>query len=132
MSRTTKEINRITGTIIGISGKLILYALLLLLLVEGVSKGYEFGHGLFYATAMEKAPGTDITLTIPEDASTAEAIRILKKAGLVEDRLSVQIQMLFYEYEICPGTYELNTSMTAKEILQILDEGPEETTEGAS
>ena len=44
MSQMTKEINAITGTIIGVSGKLIIYALVILLLVEGMTRGYAFGH----------------------------------------------------------------------------------------
>ena len=59
MSRATKEINRITGAIIGISGRLIVCALVVLLLYEGVTKGYEFGHDIFYATSVEAAPGQE-------------------------------------------------------------------------
>ena len=39
MSRTTKEINRVTGAIIRISLRLIVYGAVLLLLYEGVSRG---------------------------------------------------------------------------------------------
>lgn len=46
MSQITKDINKITGTIIGVSGKLILYALILLLLTEGIVRGYAFGHAI--------------------------------------------------------------------------------------
>ena len=119
MSQITKEINAITGTIIGISGKLILYALVILLLVEGISRGYAFGHEVFYATAMEPSPGTRYALTIPETA------KLLKDVGLIKNEYAVQIQMWFYDYETYPGTYELSTSMTSKEILQILNVKPE-------
>ena len=125
MSQITKEINAITGTIIGISGKLILYALVILLLVEGISRGYAFGHEVFYATAMEPSPGTRYALTIPEGQTTAETAKLLKEVGLIKNEYAVQIQMWFYDYETYPGTYELSTSMTSKEILQILNVKPE-------
>ena len=125
MSQITKEINAITGTIIGISGKLILYALVILLLVEGISRGYAFGHEVFYATAMEPSPGTRYALTIPEGQTTAETAKLLKDVGLIKNEYAVQIQMWFYDYETYPGTYELSTSMTTKEILQILNVKPE-------
>ena len=48
MSHITRDINKVTGTVIGISGKLILYALVILLLAEGITRGYAFGHSLFY------------------------------------------------------------------------------------
>ena len=54
MSNRTREINKITTTIISISVKLIVYALIVLLLYEAVAKGYAFGHEIFYAEAKEK------------------------------------------------------------------------------
>lgn len=125
MSRITKEINKITGTIIGISGKLIVYAVVILLLFEGVTRGYAFGHDIFYATAMEESPGTPKTVTIPRGYSSSDAAEVLEHAGLIDNVLAFQIQRLFYDYDIHPGTYELNTSMTSKEILQELNAEPE-------
>lgn len=126
MSQITKDINKITGTIIGISGKLILYALVILLLAEGITRGYDFGHAIFYATAMEAAPGRDKELTVPRGQTTSETIRALKDLELIDNELAIRIQMKFYDYEVYPGTYTLNTSMTSKEILQLLNEKPEE------
>lgn len=132
MSQITKDINKITGTIIGISGKLILYALVVLLLAEGITRGYAFGHDIFYATAMEQPPGRDKSITIPAGQSETETIKTLKDLKLIGNELAVRIQMQFYEYEIQPGTYTLNTSMTSKEILQALNQKPEESGEEES
>ena len=55
MSETTKDINKVTGAIIGISFRLIIYAVAILLIYEGATKGYEFGHEIFYASSMEEA-----------------------------------------------------------------------------
>ena len=52
MSRVTKEINKISMAVISISTKLVIYVLLVVLLVLGAKKGYEFGHSIFYAPAM--------------------------------------------------------------------------------
>lgn len=122
MSQITRDINRITRAIIGISGKLILYALIILLLAEGVTRGYAFGHSIFYATAVEAEPGTDKTVTIPEGQTAKESVRLLHDVGLISNDLTVEIQLKFYNYTIQPGTYTLNTSMTSKEILQALNE----------
>ena len=46
MSKLTKEINKINLAVIGISGRLVFYALVLVLLVLGVRKTYEFGHDI--------------------------------------------------------------------------------------
>jgi UPF0755 protein len=130
MSRVTNEINKVTGTIISVAGKLIFYAVVVLLLVEGCTRGYAFGHAIFYPTAMEAAPGTDKVVTITDGQSAGDVASILRNRGLIDSELIFQIQKRFYEYEFHPGTYELNTSMTSKEILQALNEGTgEETTE---
>ena len=129
MSQLTRDINRVTGTIIGISGRLIIYALVVLLLVEGASRGYAFGHEIFYASALEAKPGRDMVLVVPETQSEAQTLEILKDVGLIRNELAVRIQKMFYDYEIYPGTYTLNTSMTSKEILQVLNEKPEGGTE---
>lgn len=126
MSQTTKEINRITGTIIGISGKLILYALVILLLVEGVSRGYDFGREIVNPTPVSRAPGIDRQVTIPAYQSPKETVEMLHDMGLIDHKLAAQVQLKFYEYEIYPGTYTLNTSMTSKEMFQLLNEKPDE------
>lgn len=126
MSQMTKEINKTTGTIIRVSGKLILYAVIILLLFEGMSKGYQFGHEIFYPTAMAEAPGTSRVVTIKKGESAAESVHALAQSGLIGNELAFRVQMIFYEYKIYPGTYTLNTSMTAKEILQVLNEKPAE------
>lgn len=129
MSRMTKEINKITGAIIGISGKLIVYALVVLLLFEGVTKGYAFGHEIFYSTAVDAAPGKPKTVVISEDESTSEIAKKMYKQGVIQNPYAFMIQKQFYDYEIHPGTYDLNTSMTSKEILRLMNEEPQETVE---
>jgi UPF0755 protein len=129
MSRTTKEINKITGFIISISTRLIILALMILILHEGITRGYEFGHELFYNTAVESPPGHDIQVTIEEGTSVAKAAELLKNEKLIINKYSFVIQAKFFEYTVNPGTYTINTSMTSKEILQMLNEETEETKE---
>ena len=57
MSRTTREINRITTTIISMSVRLLFYALVFFLLYEGITRGYSLGHEVFSPTAVAEAPG---------------------------------------------------------------------------
>lgn len=126
MSNRTREINKITTTIISISVKLIVYALIVLLLYEAVAKGYAFGHEIFYAEAVEEAPGHDMVVQMTDGESVSEAAEFLARKGLIKSEFAFIFQSKFYDYEtIYPGTYTLNTSMTSKEILQQLNEKPE-------
>lgn len=126
MSNTTNEINRITTAIISISVKLIVYALIILLLYEAVTRGYAFGHEVFFAEAMEEKPGRDISVTIKPDTSVSEAAKLLTDKGLIKSEFAFIFQSKFYDYgTIYPGEYVLNTSMTSKEVLQALNVKPE-------
>lgn len=121
MSRVTSEINRITGAIIGLSIRLIFLALFVLLLHEGVIRGYEFGHEIFYASAAEPAPGRDKMVNVKEGTDLIHAARLLKDGGLIANEYSFIIQAKFFNYKVKPGSYALNTSMTSKEILQMMN-----------
>lgn len=127
MSNRTREINRITTTIIRISIKLMVAALLILLLYEAVAKGFAFGYEIFYAQAAEASPGRTVTITVKEGETVEEAAKELSAKGLIDNRFAFLFQSRFYDYgTIYPGVYELNTSMTSKEILQELNEKPQE------
>ena len=127
MSSRTREINKITMAIIRISVKLMLLALLILLLYEAVIRGYAFGHAVFYAEAVEAAPGHDITVVVKDGEDVSQAADELEKKGLIKNIYAFLFQSRFYDYDkIYPGTYTLNTSMTSKEILQKLSEKPED------
>ena len=126
MSNRTREINRITTAIIRISIKLMILALIILCLYEAVMRGYAFGHEIFYAESAEPAPGRDVTFVITENESLSEAAVRLREKGLIKNEFPFLFQSRFYDYdEIYQGTYELNTSMTSRDILQKLSEKPE-------
>ena len=133
MSNRTREINRITMAIIRISVKLMLLALWILVLYEAVIQGYAFGHAVFYAEAVEEAPGHDITVVVKDGEDVSQAADELEKKGLIKNIYAFLFQSRFYDYDkIYPGTYTLNTSMTSKDILQKLSEKPENAEDGKS
>lgn len=125
MSRTTNEINKVTGAVIAISIRLILLALIVLLLYEGVTKGYEFGHEIFYASAVEEKPGRDIDIKVEKGDSIASVAKLLKEKGLITNSYSLMIQAEFFNYKANSGSYTLNTSMTSRDILQMMNENTE-------
>lgn len=132
MSRITREINKISMTVISISGKLIFYALVIVLLITGAKSGYEFGHSIFFAPGIEAAPGTGKQLVLNGRESVAEVGRMLENAGLIRDENAFTIQAYCYEYKVKAGTFELNTSMSSKEIINVLDEAKDEEKEKES
>lgn len=127
MGNTANDINRITTAIIRLSVKLILCALVVLVLYEGAARGFAFGYEIFYAEAAEAPPGRDVTVVIEEGTTVSQAAEELADKGLIKNPIAFLFQSRFYEYDaVYPGTYELNTSMTSKEILQALNVKPQE------
>lgn len=138
MSGETNDINRATRAIVRVSWKLILCALVILLFYESVTRGYQFGYSLFHDTAAAEPPGVDMRVTIGEDETLPNLAVAMEQSGLVKNRYAFVIQCIFYEYgyeflgygnPIIEGTYLLNSSMPAKEIIITLREGKVETPE---
>lgn len=93
---------------------------------EGITAGFEFGYEIFAATAMAPAPGRDKAVRIEEGQSDFEVGKLLEKEGLIHNRYAFAVQAEFYDYTIYPGDYTINTSMTSREILDLLGTEPEE------
>lgn len=128
MNQTAKEITKVTSTIIMVSWKLIVYAVVAMLLYKGVTRGYQFGYDVFYATAVAEAPGVNMRVTIGDDEKLGDIAVALERGGLVKNRYAFLIQSIFYEYggsenPVKAGTYLLNNSMTSKEIIIMLRDG---------
>lgn len=122
MSRVTREINKISMTVISISGKLIFYALVIVLLITGAKSGYEFGHSIFDSPGMTAEPGTGKEVVLTGNESLLDVGNRLESAGLIRDANAFAIQAVCYEYKVKAGTFKLNTSMSSKEIINVLDE----------
>ncbi len=125
MSRVTKEINKMSMAVISFCGRLVLYTLVTVLLLMGAKKGYEFGHSIFYAPGIDKAPGVEKTVTLDGTESVTEVGKLLEDIGLIRDHSAFSIQAIVYGYEVQEGAWELNTSLSSKEIINFLKEAPE-------
>ena len=70
---------------------------------------------MFYAEAVEAAPGHDITVVVKDGEDVSQAADELEKKGLIKNIYAFLFQSRFYDYDkIYPGTYTFNTSMTSK------------------
>jgi cell division protein YceG involved in septum cleavage len=125
-----RKVNKMVTAVIGVSIRIIVITLLVMLFYTGITKGFSFGYDIFAGTAVGKAPGRDITIVVKEGESSATVGKRLEAAGLIEDSSIFLVQQIFYDYKIYPGEYTLNTSMTSKEMLIKMNVKPE--TEKAS
>ena len=71
---------------------------------------------------MSIAPGRDVQVMVAQGDGTSEVGKQLEEKGLIRDAQLFSIQKLLSQYEgdIQPGTYTLNTAMTAEEMFAVL------------
>lgn len=94
-----------------------------LLMFYGIRTAYRFGYSVFTTGAAEEAPGRDMAFVLEEGKSMAELSAELEKQGLIKSARIFRVQARIYGYELRPGSYTLNTSMTPEEIIRKLAGG---------
>lgn len=94
--------------------------------------GYDFGYRVFTEPAMEEKPGEDIIVEVKQGTTGKELGVQLEEKGLVRDAdlFYLQLKLSAYSGKIRTGTYTLNTSMTAKEMMVIMSSAKSSTRTG--
>ncbi|HBB59897.1 MAG TPA: aminodeoxychorismate lyase [Lachnospiraceae bacterium] len=129
------NIKTIRSIILGILN-FIVRACILVVVIWGVRKvclaAYDYGYRIYSEPPMAEGDGVDVVVTIPMGSSVAETGELLKGYGLIrDDKLFIlQERLSDYHDKLEPGTYTLNTSMTAEEMMEVMaptaKEEPEE------
>ena len=129
------NIKTIRSIILGILN-FIVRACILVVVIWGVRNvclaAYDYGYRIYSEPPMAEGDGVDVVVTIPMGSSVAETGELLKGYGLIrDDKLFIlQERLSDYHDKLEPGTYTLNTSMTAEEMMEVMaptaKEEPEE------
>lgn len=128
MSNTNKTVKQISSAVIQTAMTVIFLTIVVMVFYVAIRKAYRFGQEVFDMSPMAEAPGVDKLFIVEDGVSTMQCLESLEGAGLIRDKNIARFLEFFFEYEIYPGTYTLNTSMTVKEILAELNEKPPEET----
>ena len=83
---------------------------------------YTCGYSIVSDAAVEPWPGRDMRVVLTSDMTVKEAAQLLERRGLIHDAdiFRIQLKVNRYEDKIEPGEYVLNTSMTPKELMEVL------------
>ncbi|MDY3918815.1 MAG: solute-binding protein [Candidatus Limivivens sp.] len=102
--------------------RLLVLVLVVLAVISAGRKAYTFGYRVFAQRAVSAPPGKNVSVTVSPDMTEAELGELLEAKGLIKDANVFRVQMLLFKDkdDILPGTYILNTSQTADEMLAIL------------
>ena len=102
--------------------KLAIIIIGVVLISKGAVKAYNYGYSIFEDEPFQKAPSKTVSVTIPSGAGGESIGKLLEEKGLIGDATLFRIQYFAstYKDEIIPGTYELNSSMSATEMMAIM------------
>ncbi len=99
---------------------IIFYAVVVYGIKKAAGYSYDFSYQLFGNVSVEAAPGRDVKVTILKGESSMNIASKLEDAKLVTNKYSFYVKLKLKDYEIMPGTFILNTSMTYNDILAII------------
>lgn len=131
-NRGVRMLLNMSITILTIGIAVIFYAIVVYGIKKGADYSYNFAYQLFGDVSVEAEPGRDVKITIMKGESTMNIASKLEDAKIVSNKYSFFVKLKLKKYEVMPGTFVLNTSMTYDEVLaRITDYGQsisEETT----
>ncbi len=116
------NIKRILLGVINLAVRLCILAAVCVIIKKVCVLSYEYGYRVFSEAPITEGEGVDKDIEIPMGSSALEIGEILQKSGLIRDSKLFFIQELLSSYrgDLKPGTYTLNTSMTAEEMMRVM------------
>lgn len=116
------NIKEIIGSIFSIAVKVVLICLAAMFIMKYAKEAYSIGYRVFTETPIDTGSGRIANVTIGENTSTLEVGKKLVEAGLIRDEKVFFLQELASESHgmIKPGKYDLNTNMSAEQMIQIM------------
>lgn len=119
-STSVKITLKVTSLILRVLLNIIFYILVVILIVSFSRKAYEFTYQLYGPVAVEAEPGRELIFQIKKGESTMDISSKLEHNRAVHDKYAFYVKVKLQDEVIMPGTYELNTSMTYGEIIEII------------
>lgn len=125
------KLNKMIFKFVNLSFSILVMLLVVVGLVKLGSFCYNFGYRVFSETAVDETPGVDVVVQVTSDMTEKEIGDMLEEEGLIRDGnlFYVQLKLSAHSGKLVPGIYTLNTSMIAKDMMEVMAVGPEENTE---
>ena len=128
------NVKYLIGAVIESVIKVVIVAVIVMFVFRAPKEAYDFGYRVFADEPVSVTGGRTITIGIAEDADIKDIAEMLQEKGLIEDAklFIVQEMLSAYHGDIIPGIYDLSSSMTAVEMLEIMSTPAEEAEEDSN
>ena len=108
---------------ISMSLRVLVICVIIMVFYVGIHRAYDIGYQVFSdSRIVPKGSGGATTFTIVEGQSAYEVGKSLAERSLIEDPIVFYLQSEIFEAKIRPGTYEVMTDMSSKELLDLFSE----------
>ena len=94
--------------------------LIVLFVVNGSKKAFNFTYQLYGPVTVDQEPGRDIPIRVNKGESSMDIAGKLELNRVIVDKYSFYFKVKLQNKVIMPGTYIINSSMTYDEILDII------------
>ncbi|HKL99302.1 MAG TPA: hypothetical protein VJZ06_05295 [Mobilitalea sp.] len=119
-STSVKVTLKVSSFILRILLNIAFYILIVIATVYVSKAAYNFTYQLYGPVTAAEAPGTRIHIIINKGESTMDVAAKLELNRAIVNKYSFFVKTKLQNLKIMPGTYEIYTSMTYKEILEII------------
>lgn len=121
------SIKEILGSTVQIIVKAAVFVYIIMYIFRAATAAYDYGYRVFAEEPVSVGEGRIISVYIEGDESALDVGNMLQEKGLIRDGRLFMIQELLSEHHgnIQSGVYDLNTSMTAQEMLEVIAVKPE-------
>lgn len=121
------KVKYIIGSLAEMIIKIAAFVFIAMFVVRTATAAYDYGFRVFAEEPVEIGEGRIISVSI-SGTDAGEVGEMLQEKGLIRDANLFRIQELLSEHhgKIRPGVYDLNTSMTAQDMLAVIAVEPEE------
>lgn len=131
------SIKEIIGSTLELIIKIGVFIFAVTYIMKAATTAYDYGFRIFTEAPVSLGEGRTISVSVGEPVSVKEVGEMLEERGLIRDAKLFLLQELLSENhgKLQPGIYDLNTAMTAEEMMDVMaadapEEGEEETEEG--
>ena len=121
------KLKHIVGSIAQLIFKIVLFTVIIMYIIKAATAAYDYGYRVFTETPVSYGEGRIISVYIEDGSSALDVGKMLQDKGLLRDGRLFMVQELLSEKhgKIQPGIYDLSTTMTAQEMLEVIAQEPE-------
>lgn len=121
----------IVVSVFSVAIKIVVTVIVVMFIYKYAKVAYDYGYRIFSEQPMSSGEGRIVNVTIGSDTDPETVGELLESKGLIRDAKLFVLQERLSENhgKIQPGIYDLNTTMTAEEMIAIMSnsyEGEEE------